>query len=148
MLQVVDWPNVWGSCSRLPYQNLKNICDRIGLLILFNPMYVEGFYELDLQDRSHAIVTRVLVDLSVKEPGENWIGETFNGRPFELPATWVQKLPDQGILTLQYEPSPQHIICFLVQFKRRQKVHGRVMGDQTQGTSILDEVLSSCRVRG
>lgn len=65
-------------------------------------MYVEGTYELDLEDRSHAIVTRVLVDLSVKEPGENWVGETFNGRPFELPATWVQQIPDRGLLTLQY----------------------------------------------
>jgi hypothetical protein len=65
-------------------------------------MYVEGTYELDLEDRSHAIVARVLVDLSVKEPGENWIGETFNGRPFELPATWVQQIPDKGLLTLQY----------------------------------------------
>ena len=48
-------------------------------------MFVEGTYELDLSDRSHAIITRVLVDLSVKEPGENWVDETFNGRPFELP---------------------------------------------------------------
>lgn len=102
MLQVVDWVNLWSSCSRLPFPNLKAITNRIGFLQLFNPMYVEGFYELDLEDRSHAIVARVLVDLSVKEPGENWIGETFNGRPFELPATWVEKLPDKGLLSLQY----------------------------------------------
>ena len=101
-MQVVDWPNLWCSCSRLPYANLKVITERIGILQLFNPMYVEGMYELNLEDRSHAIVTRVLVDLSVKEPGENWIDETFNGRPFELPATWVQKIPDSGILTLRY----------------------------------------------
>ncbi len=82
--------------------NLKAITNRIGILQLFNPMFVEGYYELDLEDRSHAIVARVLVDLSVKEPGENWIDETFCGRPFELPATWVQKLPDKGLLTLRY----------------------------------------------
>jgi hypothetical protein len=88
-LQVVDWTNTWSACSRLPCANLKNITHRIGFLLLFNPMFVEGTYELDLSDRSHAIITRVLVDLSVKEPGENWVDETFNGRPFELPATWV-----------------------------------------------------------
>ena len=104
--QVLDWPNIWSACSRLPYANLKAITERIGILQLFNPMYVEGTYELDLEDRSHAIVTRVLVDLSVKEPGENWVGETFNGRPFELPATWVQQVPDKGLLTLQYTPYP------------------------------------------
>jgi hypothetical protein len=86
----------------LPRANLKVITERIGILLLFNPMHVEGYYELNLEDRSHAIVARVLVDLSVKEPGENWIDETFNGRPFELPATWVQKLPDKGLLTLTY----------------------------------------------
>jgi hypothetical protein len=100
--QVVDWTNLWSSCSRLPYANLKAITNRIGILQLFNPLYVEGYYELDLEDRSHAIVARVLVDLSVKEPGENWIDETFCGRPFELPATWVEKIPDKGLLTLRY----------------------------------------------
>ena len=84
------------------YKTLQAITKRIGILQLMNPMCVEGYYELDLSERQDAIVARVLVDLSVKEPGENWIDETFNGNGFELPATWVQKLPEKGILTLTY----------------------------------------------
>ena len=101
-MQVTDWPNVWSSCRRLPYSNLKTIIRRIGILQLMNPMCVEGYYELDLSEREDAVVARVLVDLSVKEPGENWIDETYNGNGFELPATWVQKIPEKGILTLTY----------------------------------------------
>jgi len=84
------------------YKTLQAVTKRIGILQLMNPMCVEGYYELDLSERQDAIVARVLVDLSVKEPGENWIDETFNGNGFELPATWVQKLPEKGILTLTY----------------------------------------------
>ena len=38
----------------------------------------------------------MLVVLAVKEPGENWLDETLNGKPFELPKTWLKEVPKRG----------------------------------------------------
>ena len=37
-------------------------------------------YRLDLSNRDQNIVAQCLVDLAVKEPGENWVGERFDGK--------------------------------------------------------------------
>ncbi len=37
-------------------------------------------YRLDVSNRDENIVAQCLVDLAVKEPGENWVGERFDGK--------------------------------------------------------------------
>jgi hypothetical protein len=47
-------------------------------------------------------VTQCLVALAVSEPGENWDGETMDGRGFELPSTWIKAPPRKGLLDVHY----------------------------------------------
>ena len=45
----------------------------------------------------------MLCKLAVAEQGENWDGETFNGKPMELTMGWVDNgCPESGILSLRY----------------------------------------------
>ena len=40
--------------------------------------------------------------LAVSEPGENWDGESIDGREFELPSTWIKAPPRKGLLEVHY----------------------------------------------
>jgi len=59
-------------------------------------------YRLDLSERDQNLVAQSLVDLAITEPGENWVGETLNGREFELPSTWIKQVPLRGFLEVHY----------------------------------------------
>ena len=47
-------------------------------------------------------MTQCLVALAVSEPGENWDGESIDGREFELPSTWIKAPPRKGLLEVHY----------------------------------------------
>lgn len=70
-----------------PWSFRAAVLGRLGYLNIFNPMYSEGYMEIDLSERDQRVVAevrmawaivcsqlQVLVDLSMKEPGENWLG--------------------------------------------------------------------------
>ena len=59
-----------------PFEVACVIC-RIGILNLFNPMKPEGSICLDLSRRDERIVAKMYAAMSVYEPGENWLDETF-----------------------------------------------------------------------
>jgi hypothetical protein len=50
---------------------------RIGILNLFNPCKCEGGWSFDLQRWEERQVAKMLIHLSVVEPGENWNNKTF-----------------------------------------------------------------------
>ena len=75
---------------------------RLGHLALFNPIFPDGSYRLDLGYHEQASVAKLLLLLSVREPGENIENETFNGKECEIPKEWLVKLPSSGVLCLMY----------------------------------------------
>ena len=88
------------------------LCERIGQANLFNPLFPEREYALDLKtDLNHAgdnagvhderKVTECIIILSA-EPGDNTLNETFNGLPFEVENRWSE-VPRTGIFCTTYQ---------------------------------------------
>jgi hypothetical protein len=86
-----------------------NLGRTLGWLNFWSPLFAEGFYVLDLSLPDERAVCGILVYLAVVENGENWISETFNGQPFDLPASWEHDVPTKGIVTLTYYVAPAEV---------------------------------------
>jgi hypothetical protein len=69
------------------------------LLLLSQP---NGYYELDLRFNDCRLVARMLVQLSVMEPGHSWHGASYDGEPFEATEAWLKEAPFEGVLKLTY----------------------------------------------
>merc|ERR1711871_68469 len=95
---------------------------RLGPLNIIDPLMPDGYWELNLAYPDDREVATMLVLLAVGEPGENWRDERFgdvvvnNGkkvlrdpRPFELPATWEDEVPSEGLLQLHYYTSERWV---------------------------------------
>jgi len=84
-----------------PAENQK-LRQRLGHLALFNPIRPDGPYKLDLADHEQASVAKLLLLLSIREPGQNILKEHYNGESFEIPKQWLTDLPTEGVLKLEY----------------------------------------------
>jgi hypothetical protein len=73
---------------------------------------------LDLSREDENLVTQCLVALAVSEPGENWDGETIDGREFELPSTWIKAPPLKGLLDVHYRTDHTSEETFKSKLKR------------------------------
>eukprot|EP00753_Platysulcus_tardus_P002729 PLAT11849.1.p1 GENE.PLAT11849.1~~PLAT11849.1.p1 ORF type:complete len:1311 (-),score=449.39 PLAT11849.1:73-3516(-) len=101
--RLLDLPNLMDAAIvLLTEEERMQLVHRLGWLNVWNPMHSDGYYELDLAMRDDWRLASLLVKLAVKEPGENWLDETYKGMPFELPLTWVTEVPRKGIVTLTY----------------------------------------------
>jgi len=85
------------------------VLSRLGWLNIWNPLYADIYYELDLAIRDERLMAIALVKLAIREPGENWIDETYNGQGFELPATWTQEVREVLIALEELNVGP----CFV-----------------------------------
>lgn len=83
---------------------------RIGTLNLFNPSKCEGGWAFDLLRWEERQVAKLLIHLSVVEPGENWLTKCFvfdrgfNPVPgWDLNRTWLSEdgLPKKGLLSFE-----------------------------------------------
>jgi hypothetical protein len=101
--RIVDEENMHLLSSRLSREEKQRVNHQLGALSTFNPMYPDGPYRLDLSHNDDRLVAICLAQLEVAEPGDNWIGETYDGKPFGVTITWVKDPPKTGILQLQYE---------------------------------------------
>jgi Ran GTPase-activating protein (RanGAP) involved in mRNA processing and transport len=98
----------------------REINHRIGNLNLFNPMFPDHEYWLDLRYREQREVAKILIKLAVEEPGQNWVNESFcrtktaDPTPgWELPKHWAEEDDGHlggpwrsGILYTQYSSDP------------------------------------------
>ena len=75
---------------------------RIGTLNMFHPAMAVDYYELDLSEKSDRWIMQELVHLSVEEPGQNCVNETYNDIDFPIPATWVNDVPRKDVFTCFY----------------------------------------------
>ena len=77
---------------------------------LFDPQEPGGNWTCDLTDPYDRAVAWELVELAWTEQGENWLNETLDGKPYNLPEpeqdeTWTRQdfqLPHEGVLSVQY----------------------------------------------
>jgi len=82
----------------------QRVCARmLGWLNLMNPMAPERLYELNLAVPDEREMTKVLVELAIGEPGENWLNQSFTlvqGEPgipgWKLPARWEKEDGKEG----------------------------------------------------
>lgn len=81
---------------------INEVLSRLGWLNCWNPLDADVMYRLELENQDQNIVAQCLVDLAVKEPGENWMGEHWDGKEFELPSTWIKEVPRRGFLEVHY----------------------------------------------
>lgn len=86
------------------------IC-RLGILNIFNPMKPEGSYELDLSQRDHRVVVKMLAQLAIVEPGDNlpfiqfrWERGMDPMPGFELTEPWMTEegMPKKGVWNATY----------------------------------------------
>ncbi|KAG6574515.1 Leucine-rich repeat-containing protein 74 [Phytophthora cinnamomi] len=75
----------------------------LGWLNIMNPMAPERVYALNLSVHDEREMTKVLVDLAIGEPGENWLNQSFTlvqGEPgipgWKLPARWEKEDNKEG----------------------------------------------------
>lgn len=92
--------------DQLTVEEHASLVYRLGWLNIWNPFYPDSFYALDLSVAEDWAICTALVKLAVDEPGENWVDETYNDFPFELPMSWVEEVPHAGVLTTTYYSGP------------------------------------------
>ena len=89
---------------------------RLGILFAFDPEHPDGVWKMNLTVPEERSVAEMMVILAVKEPGENWAGESWTGAAgegWEVPASWIEEIPAEGVLTLTFisQRPPAGDIC-------------------------------------
>mmetsp|Transcript_22581 Transcript_22581/g.29567 ORF Transcript_22581/g.29567 Transcript_22581/m.29567 type:complete len:130 (+) Transcript_22581:2-391(+) len=84
---------------------------RLGWLNLLNPMEPDGYVYLDLRSWEQREWCRILCKLAAEEPGENWVGETYQWTKAEspvpgwvLPKSWTEEEDGNHPLGLENGP--------------------------------------------
>jgi len=117
---LVDEENMnllWKLFSR---EGKLEIMQRMGHLVLFNPMSPDGVYRLDFGIREDSIIAQILVQLARKEPGENVLDEAYNGSSQCTPSSWETSPPASGIWELRYVTPPG---CALIDLRKSLATH-------------------------
>jgi len=101
----------------MPAQARARVVHRIGWLNVFNPHRAELSFALDLREREDRLVAKMLVHMSVIEPGENVLDCSFawdrcvDPVPgWALPQTWFNEsgMPTKGSFKLRYYSGPKN----------------------------------------
>lgn len=100
LIDLQNFYRIYDAMSRAEQQ----VCARmLGLLNIMNPMAPERFYALNLAVYDDREMTKVLVELAIGEPGENWLNQSFTmvkGEPgipgWKLPARWEKEDSKEG----------------------------------------------------
>lgn len=109
--RLVDVQNFDLVIKVLKTQEIACVYSRIGMLSVFNPMKPEGWHCLNLASREERIIAKMLILLSVEEPGKNWIDSSFRWKydapsmpGWELPERWLtdKHLPHHGFVHMDY----------------------------------------------
>jgi len=121
--------------SELSATARAHVIHRLGWLNIFNPHRAELSYALDLREREDRLVAKMLVHMSVIEPGENVINAQFSWDRcvdpvpgWALPQTWFREdgMPVKGNLKLEYFSGSN-----------------KKWADRTLRTALMDMVLAS-----
>lgn len=94
--RLIDLDNFYRIYDSLALATDQYMCVKtLGWLNLCNPMKPERVYALDVSIHDEREMTKLLVELAIAEPGENWINQSFapaRGEPglpgWKLPVRW------------------------------------------------------------
>ncbi|ETK90001.1 hypothetical protein F441_06252 [Phytophthora nicotianae CJ01A1] len=100
LIDIHNFFRIYDAMSRAEQQVCSHI---LGWLNIMNPMSPERFYALNLSIYDEREMTKVLVDLAIGEPGENWLNQSFSlvqGEPgipgWKLPTRWEKEDNKEG----------------------------------------------------
>ncbi|KAF1792045.1 Leucine-rich repeat domain, L domain-like [Phytophthora cactorum] len=100
LIDIHNFYGIFDAMSRAEQQVCSHI---LGWLNIMNPMAPERFYALNLSVYDEREMTKVLVDLAIGEPGENWLNQSFTlvqGEPgipgWKLPSRWEKDDNKEG----------------------------------------------------
>ncbi|ETV91184.1 hypothetical protein, variant [Aphanomyces invadans] len=108
--RIVDLVHFSQLFTAMTDSEVAQVVFRVGWLNLWSPLVPELYYELDLAIYEQREVTKMLVQLAMDEPGENWQGATFGwDRESPMPG-WVLNMswlapgnfPQKGYLRVEY----------------------------------------------
>ncbi|KAH9144663.1 hypothetical protein AeRB84_011390 [Aphanomyces euteiches] len=108
--RITDMYNFQQIFPLLTDDEIAQLLYRVGWLHVWSPLVPDIYYELDLSIYEQREVAKMLVQLALNEPGENWQNETYGwnrGDPipgWQLNQSWLGegKFPEKGYLTLDY----------------------------------------------
>jgi hypothetical protein len=109
--RLVDVHNFEIITHLLDSQEVACVYCRVGLLHVFNPLKPEGWHCLNMGTREERTVAKMLMVLSVEEPGKNFIDASFRWKfdmkaipGWALPARWMldKHVPHHGFLHLEF----------------------------------------------
>ena len=116
--RIVDLDELLETVNKIEDESVRNdvrvsLADRVGWLSVFNPLRPDGRYHtmnLTIAD-THRFAT-IMTRLADVEPGENWDDEAYNDRGtwipgWELPLSWLDKVPELGLLSFTYTSDPE-----------------------------------------
>ena len=109
--RVIDVHNFELVLSLLSAADHAAVICRLGWLNIFNPMKPDGSYELEISRHEERIITKIIVQLSIDEPGENltykqfqWNRESDPIPGWEVTEGWTrhEDLPWRGLFQFTY----------------------------------------------
>lgn len=109
--RIVDHYNIELVLRELPAEDAACVYCRIGFLNLWNPTKIEGTLEMNLARREERLVAKMLIYLSIAEPGDNtpqpffkWKRDLDATPGFEITAPWATEegLPTKGNLGITF----------------------------------------------
>eukprot|EP00618_Florenciella_parvula_P031886 CAMPEP_0119526394 /NCGR_PEP_ID=MMETSP1344-20130328/41011_1 /TAXON_ID=236787 /ORGANISM="Florenciella parvula, Strain CCMP2471" /LENGTH=674 /DNA_ID=CAMNT_0007565369 /DNA_START=175 /DNA_END=2199 /DNA_ORIENTATION=+ len=78
--RLLDLGEVDGLLNIMTQQERNEASHRLGWLNLFNPMYPERDYQLELNHWDQRETCKIIVELAMAEEGENWVDEAYRRR--------------------------------------------------------------------
>lgn len=109
--RIVDLHHFEFIASVLTAEEYAAILCRVGILNIFNPCKCEGAWSLDLGRWEERQVAKMLIHITVDEPGHNWPYKSYQFQRgflpipgWELVRRWVTAdgLPSKGLLTVDF----------------------------------------------
>ena len=95
---IVDIDNMHYIMDKVFYESERwEALHRMGILNLYDPLYPDRSYKLDLRRWDHREWCKILISLAITEPGNNWVNAEYRWGKYdepvpgwELPLSWTE----------------------------------------------------------
>jgi hypothetical protein len=139
--RIIDEENMNLCLAKFSTEERHKLTHRLGSINLLNPYHPEGSYRLDLAQRDKRFVAQVMISLAMNEKGrclyDEWYSKySTSGMAFQLPRSWLEEVPHEGIYSFVYSSRTPHL-------DHRRRIAEDVLGWRFQPPpSVLDQMAS------